>query len=170
MELLARYLKAVRAHLSGLPPAQQEDVIEELSTNILAQAEERESELGRPLSETEQATLLKRIGNPALVAGRYWQDPGSLAVGRQWIGPALFPLYARILRFNLGLTLAVCLVIADALGKPLPEVAPSILLHLLLQFGILTLVFTVAQSYLTRFPDRWDPGNPLSGTSSRSEG
>ena len=57
MELLDRYLHAVKF---WLPKAQQDDIIKELSDNILSQMEDKESELGRPLNEAEQSAILKQ--------------------------------------------------------------------------------------------------------------
>src|SRR5438046_10533999 len=73
-------------------------------------------ELGRPLTESEQQALLKRRGNPLVLAGRYRQDYRTLAFGRQLIGPVLFPFYVRVLSFNLCLTFAVMPIIFIALG------------------------------------------------------
>jgi hypothetical protein len=157
MELVDRYLSAVRTFL---PRAEQEDIIRELSTNLSSQIEDRQTELGRRLSEAEIEALLRRHGHPMLVAGRYRTDRRSLALGRQLIGPALFPFYAWLLKLNVGLTVAVCVVVTLALGKSLSGAVPAIFFHMLLQAGILTLVFAAAETYLTRFPDRWDPRRP----------
>ena len=47
MNLLDRYLQAVRFFL---PRRQQDDIVRELSENLLSQMEDRAEELGRPLS------------------------------------------------------------------------------------------------------------------------
>ncbi len=52
MQLIERYIEAVKF---WLPKAQQEDIAAELHTNILAQAEDREAALGRPLQEDEES-------------------------------------------------------------------------------------------------------------------
>ncbi len=88
MELLDRYLLAVRKHL---PLARQADIIAELRANLEAQLEEQESELGRPLTEGEAIDWLKRLGPPMVMAARY-QPP------RYLIGPTIFPTYWMILR------------------------------------------------------------------------
>ena len=48
MNLLDRYLQAVRFFL---PRRQQDDIVRELSENLLSQMEDRAEELGRPLTE-----------------------------------------------------------------------------------------------------------------------
>ena len=60
MQLLDRYLQAVRFFL----PRRNQDIVRELSENLLSQIEDREESLGRPLSEDEQADLLRRHGHP----------------------------------------------------------------------------------------------------------
>ncbi|HMD32697.1 MAG TPA: hypothetical protein VKG84_12365, partial [Candidatus Acidoferrales bacterium] len=68
MPLLDSYLQAVKLYL---PRANSDDIVRELSANLQSQMEERESALGRPLSEDEQMALLKQHGDPMLVARRY---------------------------------------------------------------------------------------------------
>ena len=48
MELLDRYLQTIRSYL---PAEQKDDIIHELSENIRSQMEDKEAELGRPLTE-----------------------------------------------------------------------------------------------------------------------
>ena len=87
MDLVDRYLKAVE---NALPEAQRQDILSELSEDIHSEMEDKQSELGRALTEEEQQALLKQRGNPLLLAARYRQDHRSLAIGRQLIG-AWFP-------------------------------------------------------------------------------
>ena len=61
MELIDRYLQSVKWML---PLKQRDDVIRELSDEILSQVEEKETALGRPLTEDEQVALLKQLGHP----------------------------------------------------------------------------------------------------------
>ena len=52
MQLLDRYLEAMKF---WLPESEQEDILKELSENILAQAEDKEEELGKyTLAELEE--------------------------------------------------------------------------------------------------------------------
>lgn len=91
MDLFERYLQAVRKFL---PWQRQDDIIAELRANLDAQREEREAELGRPLTEGEMIDWLKELGPPMQMASRY-QAP------RYLIGPTLFPMYTNILRLVL---------------------------------------------------------------------
>ncbi len=88
MELLERYLQAVGRYLTG---ATRGDVIAELRVNLLAEMDGRVEERGRPLTEGDVAEVLRRHGEPLLVAARYLPQ-------RYLIGPALFPLYQLVLR------------------------------------------------------------------------
>src|SRR5438067_342719 len=141
MDLVDRYLKAVA---KALPEAQREDIIRELTEDIQSEMEDKQSELGRELTEAEQESLLKQRGNPLLLAARYHQDDRRVAFGRQLIGPVLYPFYIKVLSFNLGLTFVVIGTIFLALsvsGKPV-------------RFG--DILFSLIEKHLTKHPDRWD--------------
>jgi len=158
MELVDRYLKAVA---KALPEAQREDIIRELSEDIRSEMEDKARDLGRPLTEAEQQALLRQHGNPLLLAARYRQDHRTLAFGRQLIGPVLFPFYVKVLSFNLGLTFVVIAVIFIALGASGQKVGfnnilTTCLLQLLIQLGVVTLIFSLIERHLTKNPDRWD--------------
>jgi hypothetical protein len=88
MEMIDRYLHAVKF---WLPKEQAEDIIAELSEDIQAQVEERESALGRQLNRDEIAALLRERGRPVLVANRYLPQ-------EHLIGPVLFPIYRFVLK------------------------------------------------------------------------
>jgi len=68
MDLVDSYVKAVA---KALPEAQREDIIGELSEDIRSEMEDKQKELGRPLTEEEQEGLLRQRGNPLLLAARY---------------------------------------------------------------------------------------------------
>jgi hypothetical protein len=159
MELLDQYLKSIR---SCLPPAQRDDIINELSENIYAQIEDKEAEMGKPLNTGDMQVILKQLGHPLLVASRYRQDQRNVAFGRQWIGPVLFPFYIKVLSFNLGFTGIVILIVLTALfasGHSVTVISTlsTLLYQFLIQFGVITLVFAIADRHWTKFPDRWDP-------------
>jgi hypothetical protein len=157
MQIIDGYLHSVK---KCLPAGQADDIIKELSENISSQIEDKESELNRSLTEAEVEAILKQHGHPLLVASRYRQEQRSVSFGRQIIGPALFPFYIRVLKFNLGLTSVVLLVIFAALfaaGQPIGNFLQVFLYQLLIQFAIVTLIFWLADQHFTRFPDRWDP-------------
>jgi hypothetical protein len=157
MELLDRYLHAVKF---WLPKAQQDDIIKELSDNILSQMEDKESELGRPLNEAEQSAILRQHGHPMLAASRYWPR-------QHLIGPVVFPIYWFVLKIAVAITVGVsflsCLSVLAG-GNPAQEVA-QVLLRVpgvaLSTFAWITAVFAVldyGQSKLKRL-DKWDPSS-----------
>lgn len=161
MELLDRYLQAVRF---WLPRAQQDDIIAELGDDLRSQIEDRESSLGRPLSEDELVVLLKQAGHPLWVAGRYQKQQAL-------IGPALFPLYRFVLKIAalgyLGPWLLVWIVLkvfapTHRAGNPaltLVDGWNSFLIKAFVIFGIVTLVFAVLErfQFAVTALQRWDP-------------
>src|SRR5580704_10814972 len=100
MELLSKYLQAVKP---GLPRAERDDILAELSEEIRTQIDDKQAELGRDLTEDEEAAILTGFGHPLMVAGRYQRHSGSLAFGRELIGPDLFPFYMRGVKWAVGL-------------------------------------------------------------------
>jgi hypothetical protein len=156
MDLLERYLQAVRYFL---PRQQQDDIVRELSENLISQMEEREAELGRPLTADEQADILRRHGHPLLVAGQYRSQ-------RQLIGPVFFPLYLTVLKAGLVVALLVTVVLAAVsavlYADPLRR-ALDVLLgfpgRALMVFAWTTLGFAAldwAQARL-KLSHKWDP-------------
>src|SRR6266850_82384 len=139
MELLERYLQAVRTYL---PMSQQEDILKELRENLRGQIEDRESALGRALNEDELAEILKKHGHPLLVATRYRQS-------RHLIGSTLFPFYWLVMKIILaimGFGYAVSVLVLIAQGKPFFEVLGTLLSYVgavLPTFAIVTIVFAV---------------------------
>src|SRR5580658_4824745 len=97
MELLERYLEAVRKHL---PWERQDDIIAELRANLEAQLEEKESALGRSLTTAEMEEWLKTLGPPIQVAAGYQPQ-------RYLIGPGFFPIYWYVLKLTLGWTAVI---------------------------------------------------------------
>lgn len=155
MELIERYLQAVKF---ALPEHQRDDIIKELRDNILSQIEEKEAELGHPLSEDEQVELLKKLGSPMHLASRYRKQ-------QHMIGATMFPIYWKVLKASLGLAFLV-LVVASigtaAAGKTLMESLgvlfryPSVAL---MTFAWITLVFSALEFFgaKLRLKDNWDP-------------
>jgi hypothetical protein len=88
MALVDRYLQAVKF---WLPRNQKDDIIAELSEDLRSQIEEKETEVGHPLTDAEVEAILKRCGSPMAVAGRFLPQ-------RYLIGPGLFPIYSVIIR------------------------------------------------------------------------
>ena len=67
MDLVNEYLRAVAALL---PKAQRDDIVAELRDTILTRIEEREADLGRPLTDDEIEAVLREVGHPVVVAAR----------------------------------------------------------------------------------------------------
>ncbi|WP_454758841.1 HAAS signaling domain-containing protein [Caulobacter segnis] len=82
-DLIDRYLAAVAALL---PKASRQDIVAELRDLIMNRVEEREEQLGRSLGKTDTEALLREIGHPIAVAGRYGPH-------RALIGPEIYPYW-----------------------------------------------------------------------------
>lgn len=162
MTLIDRYLRAVKSNLAS---EERDDIISELAENIHAQIEDRASELGRALTDDEQAAVLKQLGNPMVVASRYRADQRTVAFGRQLIGPELFPLYARVLGINVAISIAVVLVrvLIDAGEGSAWSITYGLAVPLVFQLVIVTGVFIVIQRHFASTRDRWDPRSVSSG-------
>ena len=83
MDLIERYLQALKF---ALPAKQRDDIIKELRDSILSQVEEKEAEVGHPLTEDDQVALLKKLGSPIHLASRYRKQ-------QHMIGATMFPIY-----------------------------------------------------------------------------
>lgn len=100
MTLLDQYLKAVAAQL---PKAVRDDIVAELRDMILNRFEAKEDELGRPLTDAEAETILREVGHPLAVAGRYHTGANHV------IGPELYPYFLFAVR--IGLAALVCITL-----------------------------------------------------------
>ena len=155
MDLVDRYIYAVKRHL---PADQQDDIVNELTDDILSQIKDREGELGRPLNEGEQEAVLKQYGHPYLLALRYRPQ-------QYLVGPSLFPFYVPALKIALGLAFGVQVIIAFTIG--LAQNAPGrILPHIVAFPGValqvifwVTLAFAVADYWQAKLRvfDKWSP-------------
>jgi len=126
----------------------------------VSEMEDKESELGRPLTEPEQLEILKRRGNPLQVAAGFTPNQGTLAFGPQIIGPVLFPFYVRVLTFNLGLTFLIVGAIFAAIslaGQPIhfADLFSSVILQLFIQLAAVTLIFALVEKAPLRQPHDW---------------
>jgi hypothetical protein len=150
MQLLDSYVQAVKFYL---PRAGREDIARELSANLLAQMEERQELLGRPLTEEEEMEFLREHGDPMLVARHYRQDRPSLSIGIELIGPELFPIYLMILGLNLTLALSITAIFVFASKAPftLEPFVPSFFM----QVFCVTLVFTILNWIRRKYPQPW---------------
>ena len=154
MQLVDRYLQEVKRYL---PPEQREDILQELSANILAEMEDRESSLRRALTEDEQIAILQQQGSPLIVASRYRRDQRAFTFGRVIIGPTLFPLYIKILTLNLCITVVTSSVVTIALGTHVGLTA--LIWPALIQFAAVTTIFGVLEQSQQKFHvlERWNP-------------
>jgi hypothetical protein len=161
MELIDRYLQAVKF---WLPKNQKQDIIAELSEDLRSQVEDRETELGRKLNESEVADLLKQRGRPVLVANRF-QPQQNL------IGPVLFPIYVFVLKIVAAFYLLpwVLVWIAIAIYRPahpgrnLITTSASFWTSFwpvaFFMIGAVTSVFAVLERVQAKshFLEQWDP-------------
>ena len=155
MELIERYLQAVK---SALPSKQSDDIVQELRDSLLSQVEEHETTLRRPLDEKETGEILRKMGNPMVLAGRYGGR-------RHIIGGSLFTIYWKVLSWALMIALvahaATSIAIASS-GKSLIE-SLAVFFHFpgvaLKVFAIVTLVFAAMDLLGARLRpcDNWDP-------------
>jgi hypothetical protein len=156
--LLDRYLQFTA---NFLPMRQREDIIAELRANLQEKISDREESLGRPLTEDEEAALLKEHGHPMAVAARYL--PVQRLVGGPWLA-----LYWLVLRVSLAVA-AVVLIVRIVVGAALLQISGDAILTAALQFPAsalmifawTTLAF-VALDYFSRQYARldkssWDP-------------
>ena len=106
MDLIDRYLSAVSFLL---PKDQREDITAELRDALMTRREEKEAEVGRPLTRDEDAALLRAFGHPLDVAARFGRG------GRSWG----FQSYR-----NLGRIFWRCITAAMMVSTPTELTAP----------------------------------------------
>jgi hypothetical protein len=154
MDLLDRYLQAVKKHL---PSKRQDDIIAELRANLESQLEDKEAELHRPLTLGEAEAWLKQLGSPFKVAMRYQPQ-------QYLIGPVVFPLYLYVMRLALtwaAIVSTIVSVITFVLG-PADVTAlvaaifrlPSVLIQ---TAAWVTVVFAAFEFFAARYPDKCPP-------------
>lgn len=158
--LTRRYIDQVVAHV---PDGQREDLSLELDALISDMLQERLA------SGAEEATaereVLEELGDPARLAARYREAPNHL------IGPDVFPLYTRLLRWVLVLVLLISLLanvivysatVPDGhLGGMIGQAVGEAVVALFIAFGAVTGFFAVFERVVPS-PDR--------GRASRSAG
>jgi hypothetical protein len=158
MNLLERYLAALKPLL---PRKTEADILREIADEIQSQMEEQAEAFGRPLTEDEQAGVIRKFGHPLVVAARYGQT-------RYLIGPEIFPFYWRTLKVSLIVALAIwSVVIAVGLmssAEPGREWIPVLLRVpgvLITVFGVITVLFAAAEFsrplLRLKLEPRWDP-------------
>src|SRR6478736_7112202 len=159
MELLERYLQAVKKYL---PARRQDDIIAELRANMESQIEDRESELGRPLTTSELEDLLRKMGHPMLVASRYQPQ-------QYLIGPTLFPMYLYVLRITMLWAFVICMIVTVVVTPLTTTGARAIFESLMRMPGILiqtaawiTLVFAALDIFKARYPNAFPTATGIS--------
>jgi hypothetical protein len=162
MQLLDRYLQAVGTHL---PQKKRDDILRELRANILEGVEDREAELGRPLTLEEEEAVLKQHGNPVVVGMRYWPK-------QYLIGPSLFPYYVYALKTVIPLAVVISCVV-NLIALTSKSVALEVILGVLFRVpGVIfmsaawiTIVFAMLDFVHPRVPnctvpfEGWKPRN-----------
>ncbi len=153
MTMLDRYLYAVQA---DLPKNAAGDITAEIADDLQSQIEERESVLGRRLTDDEQAAILKAYGHPRVVAARY-------NAVQYLIGPELLPFYWSAL-----IAVATIVVAIELIGGAVAALVTHNGLHffgalsaawnsLVWIFAIVTIIFAVSERVPQRRTRDWDP-------------
>jgi len=155
MEMLDRYLQAVRRHL---PWRREDDIIAELRANLEAQLEDKEAELGHKLTGAEVEAWLKQLGSPIQVAARYQPQ-------QYLIGPALFPIYRFLLRMVMGWC-AVIYTIASTVEIVSRGLGPDASVRAVVQLpwvlfinaAVFTLIFAILERTGIKVPEKFVQG------------
>jgi hypothetical protein len=138
--LLDRYLSAIGREL---PMRQSDEITAELRDVLMSKIEDREGDLGRPLTDKELEQLLIDFGHPLVVAAGYRKTP-------YLIGPELFPMWVATMRFILVFWAAITLVSLFIAAVANPATAPGLALQKAAEtiwpgfvwiFGVVTMVF-----------------------------
>jgi|CZKF01.1.fsa_nt_gi hypothetical protein len=152
MDLLDRYLQAVKKHL---PWQRQDDILAELKANLEAQLEDKEAALGRPLTTAEAEDWLRQLGHPIQVAARYQPQ-------RSLIGPALFPFYLYVLKLAfLWATVIYAIYSVVQIATQTPSQISLLAIVLRLPDGLLrtatwvTLIFAIIEFAAARCPGKF---------------
>jgi hypothetical protein len=151
MELLERYLQAVKKHL---PRNRQDDILAELRANMESQLEDKEASLGRPMTQGETEDWLRAMGAPILVASRYKPQ-------QYLIGPALYPIYLYVLRMALVWALLIYAIVNTVRAAVFLPKAMNVFNAVLPAPGVLvnvaawvTLMFAALEFFTARYPDK----------------
>ena len=159
MTMLDRYLYAVQSSLGKNRSAA--DIVAEIGDDLQSQIEDRERELARPLTQDEQAALIKAYGHPRVVAGRY----GAV---QHLIGPELLPFYWSTLRLVATIVIAIELIggavsaLVSHNGALFFGALGAAWNSLIWIFGIVTVVFALSERAAgggrrIGIPASWDP-------------
>ena len=153
MELIERYLQAVGF---WLPARQKQDILAELSEDIRSQIDDKESELGRTVTDTDVEEVLKQRGSPVMVANRYQPQ-------RSLIGPVLYPIYRLVLKMAFLFYFLPWVVILTCLSVFMPSYRvhafDSLWMVIFNIFTFVTLTFALLEKYSLKsgFLEKWNP-------------
>lgn len=162
LELVDRYLQAVRFWLPK--SRRQGDLLAELGDDLRSQIEDKENELERALDKDEVSEILKRCGAPMVVASR-------LGPKRHLIGPALFPVYAFVLKMVLLYVLlpVFVFIVGPATlastngnwGKAIAITLGNLWSGGFIAAGVITLVFAILErtKVMAEITCKWDPSS-----------
>jgi len=162
LELVDRYLQAVRFWLPKT--RKQEELVAELGEDLRSQIEEKEVELGRSLDKDEISEILKRCGAPMAVASR-------VGPRRYLIGPALYPIYAFVLKMVLlwiMVPVFIFIVGPAILASTNGDWAKAVLITSgnlwsggFIAAGVITLVFAILERThaIAEITCKWDPSS-----------
>jgi hypothetical protein len=152
MDLLDRYLQAVKKHL---PWQRQDDILAELRANLESQLEDKETELGRPLTMGEAEDWLRQIGPPMRVAARYMPQ-------QYLIGPAIFPTYWFTLKMVFFWAAMIYMAVSAVLIATLTpswmdvlEAALRVPVILMTAAAWVTLIFAALEFATTHYPEKF---------------
>ena len=152
-ELTERY---IRATISGLPAAAQEDVRAELTTLIMDATEAR-IDRGEEPASAERAALTE-LGDPAILTAEYADRPLHL------IGPRYYLAWRRLLRLLLWIVPA-CAVVGVTIGQSLVQAPLGTVIGQAIAVGIgavvhvsfwVTVVFMILERTGTETGTAWD--------------
>lgn len=136
-DLIDRYLAAVAALL---PKASRQDIVAELRDLIMNRVEEQEAAKSRPLDKKEMEALLREIGHPIAVAGRYGPH-------KALIGPELYPFWAFGVKAALAIAAiaaiipaAIMLITGDGGSRTIGGVVDDFIPTALSLIGLATLI------------------------------
>jgi hypothetical protein len=159
MNLIDRYLEAVKEHLPNDEKNSRDDIIAELKDSLLSRVEEREETLGRPLTDAELQTLVKDNGHPLQVASRYMPQAHV-------IGPSVYPFWLMAMRAMLIVVGIVYAVLAGIsltsdgnVVRAIIQTANGFLGMALFWAAIITLVFYLLEQNQVRlgYFEQWQP-------------
>jgi hypothetical protein len=156
MNLVDRYVAAIGR---DLPPKGAAETAAELKDVLLSKIEDRESELGRPMTDKEIERMLIDFGHPMIVAGRYRKT-------QYLIGPELFPMWVATMRMVLTVGGAILLA-GVVLGGAATHSTPVWILQrashafwpaFIWAFAVVTLVFAFNERMgKYQFKLNWNP-------------